>query len=220
MYAKRAFELIYTDIKSFPTKSYHKYKYLIIFLDDFTSMTWTILLHAKSAAVVATHQFLQMVKMQFQVLVQGWMSDFSREYKSIAYDDLLKEEGIRVYTSAPHVPQQNGHTERFMRTLMGKAEAMCHMACLPDSWWEFATVHATHIYNRTPLSCLEWHTPYEALHSKQPRVDHLRIFGCAAYVWLPADVWVDKFTPKSELMIYLGVAPGNEANYSTSLCVP
>ena len=56
-------------VKSYPTESYHKYKYLIIFLDDFISMAWTIPLRAKSAALMATHQFLQMVKMQFQVFV-------------------------------------------------------------------------------------------------------------------------------------------------------
>ena len=75
-----------------------------------------------------------MVKTQFEASVQGWMSDFGGEYKSTAYDDLLKGEGIRIYNSAPHVPQQNEHTERFMRTLMDKAEAMHHLACLPDSW--------------------------------------------------------------------------------------
>ena len=161
---KYAFELIHMDIKSFLTESYHKYKYLIIFLDDFTSMAWTIPLCAKSTALMATHQFLQMVKTQFQ----SWMLDFSGEYKSATYNDLLKGEGIRIYNSAPHVPQQNKRAERFMCTLMDKAEAMCHLACLPDSWWEFTTAHATHIYNRTPLSHLQWHTPYKVLHSKQP----------------------------------------------------
>ena len=110
---KHAFELIHTDIKSIPTDSYHKYKYLIIFLDDFTSMALTIPLRMKSAALTATHQFLQIVKMQFQVSVQGWMSDFGGEYKSAAYNNLLKGEGIRVYNSAPHIPQQNRCAERF-----------------------------------------------------------------------------------------------------------
>ena len=72
-----------------------------------------------------------MVKMQFQASVQGWISDFGGEYKSTTYDDLLKGEGIRIYNSAPHIPQQNGCTERFMHTQMDKA-AMHHMACLPD----------------------------------------------------------------------------------------
>ena len=142
-----------------------------------------------------------MVKTQFQVSVQGQISDFGAEYKSATYDYLLKGEGIRIYNSAAHVPQQNGHAERFMHTLMDKAEA----------------VH--HIYNRTPLSRLQWHTPYEVLHSKQPWIDHLCIFGCAAYVFLLADVRADKLAPKLELMIYLGVAPGNDANFSF-MCSP
>ena len=137
-------------------------------------MAWTILLCTKSAALMATCQFLQMVKMQFQAFVQSWMLDFGGEYKSITYNDLLKGEGIRIYNSAPHIPQQNRCTEGFMCTLMDKAEAMCHLACLPDRWWEFTTTHATHIYNRTPLSHLQWCTPYEALHNKRPRIDHLK----------------------------------------------
>ena len=122
-------------------------------------MTWAIPLHTKSAALVDTHQFCQMVKMQFQVSVQGWMSDFGGEYKSTTYDDLLKGEGIRVYDSALHVPQQNACAKHIMHTLMDKANAMCHMAWLPNSWQEFTTPLAIHMCNRTP---------YEALHNKQP----------------------------------------------------
>jgi len=44
-------------------------------------------------------------------------------------------------------------------------------------------------------------------------VTHLRIFGCAAYVHLLADIHGGKLQPKSQLMIYLGTAPGNEHNY-------
>ena len=71
-----------------------------------------------------------MVKMQFQVSVQDWMSDFSGEHKSAAYNDLLKGEGIRVYNFAPHIPQKNRHAECFMHTLMDKAEAMHWYYCL------------------------------------------------------------------------------------------
>ena len=64
-------------------------------------MAWTIPMCTKGAAITATFQFLQMVKMQCQVSLQGWMSDFGGEYKSATYDNLLKGEGIQVYNSAP-----------------------------------------------------------------------------------------------------------------------
>ena len=35
--ASQPFELIHSDLKSFPIDSYHKYRYVIVFLDDYTS---------------------------------------------------------------------------------------------------------------------------------------------------------------------------------------
>ena len=35
-----AFELIYSDLKSFLMDSYQKYKYLIVFIDDYTNYKW------------------------------------------------------------------------------------------------------------------------------------------------------------------------------------
>lgn len=41
------FELIHLDIKSFKVGLYHKYKYAIVFYDDYTSMTWVGCLQSK-----------------------------------------------------------------------------------------------------------------------------------------------------------------------------
>ena len=78
------------------------------------------------------------------------MSNAGGEYKSKAFGQLMRDQGIHVYESAPHTPQQNSCAERFIHTLMDKAQAMCLHACLPDSYWEFAVQHVVHVYNRTP----------------------------------------------------------------------
>ena len=96
---------------------------------------------------------------------------------------------------------------------MDKSEAMCHEACIPESWWEFSIAHAIHVYNCTPLCHHNWQTPFEVLHGSQPDIAHLCIFGCAAYVDLPEDVQANKMAPKSELMVYIGVTPGNGSNF-------
>ena len=95
---------------------------------------------------------------------------------------------------------------------MDKSEAMHHEACIPESWWEFSIAHATHVYNDTPLCCYNWPTPFEVLHGSHPNIAHLHVFGCATYVHLPEAVWANKMAPESELMVYIGVAPGNESN--------
>ena len=81
-------------MKSFPVDSYHKYKYYILYYDDYTSHAWTINLRKKSVAVTATRQFLAMVKTKYGKQVKRWMSDAGGEYVSDAFTKMLKDEGI------------------------------------------------------------------------------------------------------------------------------
>ena len=208
--ATELFELIHSDLKMQPVESYRKYRYTITFLDDFTSHAWTINLRTKDAALPATRHFLAVVETQYKASVWAWMSDAGGEYTSTAFTTMMKEKGITVLQSVPHAHQQNGRAERLNRTLSDKAESLRLQACLPPSWWEFALDHVTHVYNQMPMKRLEWRTPSEWLTSTQPSIDHLRVLGCAAYVFIPAEVRVNKLSPKSELMTYLGTAPGGK----------
>ena len=210
--ATEAFKRIHSDLKSFPETSYHKYKYFIVFLDDYTSFAWIQLLRDKASAIGALKQWLALIKNQYNTTIKEWMSDAGGEYKSDAFIKILKDTGITILQSAPHTPQQNGRAERFMRTVMDKAQAMRLEACLPQSWWEFAVLHATHCYNRTPVSRLQWQTPFALLNNEIPDISHLRVFGCGAYVHIPESRRKNKLSPKSELMIYLGRQAGMKAD--------
>ena len=138
------------------TESYHRYWYIITFVDDYTSMAWTTPLHTKDAALIAIHHFLKMISTQHKAQVEQWMSNAGGEYKFKAFDSMLKEQGIHILQSASHTPQQNSCAEQFMHTVIDKSEAMCHEACIPESWWEFSIAYATHVYNHTPLCCHNW----------------------------------------------------------------
>lgn len=54
------------------------------------------------------------------------------------------------------------------------------------------------------MSRLQWQTPYALLNKEIPDISHLRVFGCGAYVHIPEARRVNKLSPKSELMVYLG----------------
>jgi len=56
-HAMRLFELIYLDLKSLPVKSYHRFKYFIVFIDDKSSHIWTANLRKKSDASKAIKNF-------------------------------------------------------------------------------------------------------------------------------------------------------------------
>jgi len=87
--ASKPFELVHSDLKSFPVTSYRKFKYIITFYDDYTSHAWTMPLRSKAAAITAAKDFLEMVRIQHNAHVVGWMSDAGGEYKSDLFDRAL-----------------------------------------------------------------------------------------------------------------------------------
>ncbi len=102
--ATAPFKCIHSDLKSFPVVSYHKYKYFINFIDDYTSYAWVVLLCEKLAAITALKQFMALVKTQYSTDIKEWMSDAGGEYKSDAFLKTLKDAGIKILQSAPHTP--------------------------------------------------------------------------------------------------------------------
>ena len=122
--ASQPFELIHSDLKSFPIDSYHKYRYIIIFFDDYTSSIWTVNLYTKDAAITATKHFVALVENRFDTRVVQWMSDAGGEYKSSAFLSFLKEKGIEILQSIPYAHQQNRRAERAIQTITEKSEAM------------------------------------------------------------------------------------------------
>jgi transposase InsO family protein len=178
------------DLKEFSVQSYSQYKFFILFFDNCTSFGWIVLLRRKSEADPAIRQFIAMVKNQFNKVIYEFMIDTGGEFKSNKLRTFLKELGINILTSILHMHQQNGCAERFIRTIVEKAQAICLEACIPQNWWEFAVNYAVHVYNHTPLKCSsnDYKMPFKRLHHTKPDVAHLRVFRCGAYVFLPEDV--------------------------------
>jgi len=134
---------------------------------------WISLLTTKDKAILATRQFLAFMGDQYHISVQMWMSDGGGEYKLAAFDELLRNKGIKILQSILYTPQQNGRAECLICTLSDKAESMCFGMCLPESWWSFAFHYACYIYNYTPQIQLDWHTHYELLKGEKPKVSYL-----------------------------------------------
>ena len=71
-------------------------------------------MRTKDAAIAATSRFLAMVETQYNSRVVQWMSDAGGEYKSTAFDNMLKDRGIMILQSVPYAHQQNGRAERII----------------------------------------------------------------------------------------------------------
>ena len=138
--ASAAFDVIHSDLKEFPTLSYAKYKYAIVFVDDHTSFAWVTLLKKKSDALAAAKDFLSMVENEYETTVKAWRSDQGGELignlnlGANKFLQMLKSKGIKILSGAPHAHQQNGRAERFIRTMTEKGEALHFQASIPPSW--------------------------------------------------------------------------------------
>jgi transposase InsO family protein len=209
-WATHPFELIHSDLKEMPTLSYNKAKYFIVFLDDHTSHIWTANLKHKSDAKKAMQNLIAYTKTQDGAKIKRWRFDAGGEFCDQELLDMLKGKGIIVEMMAPHAHQQNGHAECAIRTISEKAQALRFTACLPPSWWNFCVNHAVHLYNQMPLAWVKWITPIELRTGEKPDLMDLKVFGCAAYVFLPIEKRVNKMSPRSELMTYLSYEAGTK----------
>lgn len=85
-------------------------------------------------------------------------------------------------TTAPHTPQQNPVAERRNKSTVEKAQALLKQASLANEFWEEDVSTAVYPENLTPILSHNFVSPYEFWHKKSPSYEHLRIFGCLAYV--------------------------------------
>ena len=113
--------------------------------------------------------------------------------------------------SAPYTASQNGGAERTGRTIKDKARAM--RGKLPIDLWREITKSAVYLYNRSPRERKTWTTPYEALHGRQPRQQHLRAFGCKIYALTTKakkrDNRLQKLAPRAWIGFLVGYTSSN-----------
>jgi len=100
--------------------------------------------------------------------------------------DWTAKNGSGHQTTARYTPQQNGKAERFNRSVMEKVLAVLAAADFDKKWWAEAVAAEVHTMNRT-VRAGRTTTPFELWCGRRPNTDHLRMFGCTAYVLTPTE---------------------------------
>jgi hypothetical protein len=73
------------------------------------------------------------------------------------------------------------------KTLMEKARSMLNGVELGQELWVEAVGTACYLVNLSPSLVLDDKTPHEVWSGKKPSLQHLRVFGCDAYVHVPKE---------------------------------
>jgi hypothetical protein len=108
---------------------------------------------------------------------------------------------------AVYRPQQNGVAEHANRTLAEGVTAMLNDSGLPKGFWEYCLEAFIHTWNHCPSSALENKTLYEIWYKKKPDLEHIRIWGCIAYVHTQKEK-CSSLDPHMEKCIFIGYPEG------------
>ena len=209
--SKNPLDLVYGDLCGpiSPTTNSGK-KLILLLVDDCTRYMWAYFLTSKDQAFNIFKEFRQKVEMELRLKLRMLRTDRGGEFTSHEFEKYCKDNGIARQLTAPYSPQQNGVVERKNRTVLSTTRSMMKAMKLPLTFQAEAVRHAIYILNRVPTRALVDKTTYEALYSRKPNLENLRIFGCTAYAKITIP-HLKKLDDRSIPMIYLGVEEGSKA---------
>ncbi|XP_071918386.1 retrovirus-related Pol polyprotein from transposon TNT 1-94 isoform X2 [Coffea arabica] len=201
------FLLVHSDVWG-PSRVTSKlgFKYFVIFVDDFSRVTWFYLMKDRSELYSIFCAFVAEIKNQFGVPVRILRSDNAKEYFSTPFNTFMSKSGIIHQSSCPHTPQQNGVAERKIGHLIEIARTVLLHMNVPKQFWSDAVLTACYLINRMPSNILGGQLPHSILFPHEP-VFKLppRIFGCVCFVH-QLTPGVDKLDSRAIKCIFLGYA--------------
>ena len=109
------------------------------------------------------------------------------EYTSKQLKKKIYSYCIRHEKTVPNTPQHNGVAERMNRTIVDRIRCMLSLAKLPRSFWGEAMRTACYLINLSPSVPLKGDYPERVWTGKDVSYEHLRVFGCKAFVHVPKE---------------------------------
>ncbi|GJR93546.1 ribonuclease H-like domain-containing protein [Tanacetum coccineum] len=206
---KSPFDIIHSDLWTSPLPSISGIKYYVLFLDHFSHYLWVYPLKNKSEALSKFIHFRAYVKNHFQCDIKSLQCDHGGEFDNNALHQLFASNGITIRFSCPKTSQQNGKSERMIRTINNLIRTLLFQAHLPPTFWVEALHMAAYLLNILPSTAIQNEIPHTRLFKTTPNYTDLRVFGCLCYPHLHTN---HKLDPRATPSIFLGY-PTNHRGY-------
>ncbi|XP_077228362.1 uncharacterized protein LOC143861311 [Tasmannia lanceolata] len=166
------FELVHSNVWGpCRTPSMLGGKYFVIFVDDFSRMTWLYIIKDRSEVFSTFCLFYAEITNQYSCSLKCLRTDNACEYFSDrqGFQEFLSSRGIIHQSSCAHTSQQNGVAERKIRYLVDIARSILYQMHVPKPFWADAMLTACFLANRLPSSVLSNRSPFSVLHpSRDP----------------------------------------------------
>jgi len=120
--ASEAVELINMDMITIDKPSMYKNKLILNILNDYTRYGWILFTNSKEKIFNIFLKWYKKIKNIFNKNIKYIKTDNEIEFKNLYFEELYNNEGIIQQITVPYNPQQNGHSERFRRTIINYAK--------------------------------------------------------------------------------------------------
>ncbi|GJR79239.1 ribonuclease H-like domain-containing protein [Tanacetum coccineum] len=148
------FDIIYSDMWTSPIPSLSGFKYYVLLLDHYSQFVWVYPLVNKSDVISKFVLFRNYVRTQFQCEIKSFQCDHGGEFDNRRLHTLFAQNGIQFRFSCPQTSQQNGKSERMVRTINNLIRTLLFQANLPPTFWVKAFNMATHLLNILPSTAI------------------------------------------------------------------
>jgi len=176
--------------------------YYVTFIDDHSRKVCVFALKTKDQVLDVFKAFHMKIERETGKQLKCVRANNGGEYRG-PFEEYCRSHGIRLEKTVPKTPQHNGVAERMNRTIYERIRCMLSHAKLPKSFWGEAMKTAVDLINLSPSVPLNCDFPQRVWTGKDVYFEHLRVFGCRAFVHVPRDER-PKLDSKAKQCIFLG----------------
>ena len=201
----RAFDLIHCDVwgpSRVPSPSGPLY--YIVFVDDYTRVSWVYLIKDRSQVLDIVRQFTQEIITQHSTTPKVIRTDNALELVQSALQQFCVDHGIIHQTTSPYTSSQNGVAERKHRILLDITRTLLYETYVSHYLWSDAVMTANYLHNRLPSSLLGGAILLTCLFPNASLfpLQHC-VFGCTAFVqdYTPS---LSKLAPRALKGVFVG----------------
>ena len=188
-------------------------RFIITFVDEATRHVSAVAMHKKSDALLEFKRFKARSELMHGKKIKQFQTDRGTEYLCREFQEFLDQHGIVHRKTVEYSPQQHGIAEKMNLSLANIMRCLLIRAGVSLGFWEEALKTACHLKNRWPSRSLDFKIPLEKWRGRKLEKDdynHLRVFGCQAWAWIPKQKREGKLAPRAQECVFMGYEDGTK----------
>jgi hypothetical protein len=158
--------------------------YAIQIRDEYSRYTVVETIGSKSDATTVIKKVIAMMEVQQEKRVKEFHCDGGKEFINSELQEWLDRRGTSLTYTPPYTPQHNALVESNWKVLFSMVRSMLSEAKAPPCMWGEALVYSNYIRNGFHCVGSSGTTPYEYWCRFADNHQHLRVWGCDAFVFL------------------------------------